>query len=258
MLASVAAAQTTTQASDGNNAWPNRSNEVAQLLQFHEADILGLQEAFIGQIEDIHKQLPSMQWVGVGRDDGRTAGEFSPLFFNQNKFKLLQKGWFWLSETPEKPGLGWDAAYNRICTWLMLKDIKSKSQFMVLNTHFDHIGDKARAESAQLILNKIKQINSKNYPVILMGDFNLSPERQPITLITRELKDAKAISVMKPYGPEGTFNGFQFDSPLTERIDYIFVSDRVEVKKYGVLSDSKNQRYPSDHLPVFVSIDFKK
>ena len=242
---------------DGVNAWPNRSNQVSALLDFHQADIIGLQEALIGQIEDIKTALPKMEWVGVGRDDGQKAGEFSPLFYNSEKFKALKKGWFWLSETPEKPGLGWDAACNRICTWLVLKNKKSDQKFMVFNTHFDHIGTLARNESAKLILRKIKELNTENLPVILMGDFNLTPEKEPISIILKVLADSRSVSKKAPYGPTGTFNDFKFESPLTERIDYIFVSNQIEVKQYGVLSDSYNQHYPSDHLPVFVNLELK-
>jgi len=240
---------------DGINAWPNRSKQVAALLNFHEPDIFGLQEAFIGQIEDLQAQLPKMKWVGVGRDDGKKAGEYSPLFYNAEKYKALKQGWFWLSQTPEKPGLGWDAACNRVCTWIMLETEKKDKQFMVFNTHFDHKGTQARVESAKLILRKIKELNKDNLPVILTGDFNLTPEQPPIAVITKELKDARSISKHEPYGPSGTFNGFDFNSPLKDRIDYVFVNDQVEVKDYAVLSDSKDLRYPSDHLPVFVNLE---
>ncbi|WP_318348729.1 endonuclease/exonuclease/phosphatase family protein [Aquipluma nitroreducens] len=243
---------------DGINAWPNRSKDVVALLDFHKADVFGLQEALISQIEDIKKQLPNMNWVGVGRDDGKKAGEFSPLFYNSKKFKALKSGWFWLSQTPEKPGLGWDAACNRVCTWLLLETDKKDRQFMVFNTHFDHQGVKARTESAKLILRKIKELNSSKLPVILTGDFNLTPEQEPIAVITKELHDSRTVTKEAPYGPNGTFNGFQFNSPLNERIDYVFVNDLVEVKQYGVLTDSKELRYPSDHLPVFVNLELKK
>lgn len=244
-------------ASDGVNAWPNRSSQVAALLSFHQADIFGLQEALIGQIEDIQAQMPQMKWVGVGRDDGEKAGEFSPLFYNSEKFTALKSGGFWLSETPEKPGLGWDAACNRVCSWLLLKENKSKKKFMVFNTHFDHMGVKARTESAKLILRKIKALNPSGFPVILTGDFNLTPEQEPISVITSELRDSRSITKQVAYGPTGTFNGFKFDSPLKDRIDYVFVSNSIEVKRYGVLTDSKDLRYPSDHLPVFVNLELK-
>lgn len=243
---------------DGVNSWPNRSKEVAALLNFHRADVFGLQEALIGQIEDIQSQLPHMNWIGVGRDDGQKSGEYSPIFYNKNKFKVLKSGWFWLSENPSKPGLGWDAACNRICTWALFKTDKKDRQFLFFNTHFDHQGIMARTESAKLILKKIKELNPAKLPVILTGDFNMTPEFEPISVITKELKDSKTISSETPYGPEGTFNGFKFDSPLKDRIDYVFVNNQVVVKQYGVLSDSKNQRYPSDHLPVFVNIELQK
>ncbi|MDP2887967.1 MAG: endonuclease/exonuclease/phosphatase family protein [Bacteroidota bacterium] len=243
--------------SDGVNAWPNRSSQVSALLDFHQAEIFGLQEAFIGQIEDIQADLPKMKWVGVGRDDGEKAGEYSPIFYDSEKFKALKQGGFWLSETPEKPGMGWDAACNRVCTWIILKEHKTGGKFIVLNTHFDHVGNKARSESAKLILRKIKELNTDKLPVILMGDFNLTPDKEPISLITGELKDSREISKKPPYGPEGTFNAFKFDAPMKDRIDYVFVSDDIEVKRYAVLTDSKDQRYPSDHQPVFVSLELK-
>jgi endonuclease/exonuclease/phosphatase family metal-dependent hydrolase len=240
---------------DGINAWPNRSKQVAALLIFHDPDVFGIQEALSGQIEDLQAQLPKMKWVGVGRDDGKKAGEYSPIFYNSEKYKSLKQGWFWLSETPDKPGLGWDAACNRVCTWVLLETEKKDKQFMVFNTHFDHKGTTARVESAKLILRKIKELNKDNLPVILTGDFNLTPEQAPVAVITKELKDSRSISKKPPYGPSGTFNGFDFNSPLKDRIDYVFVSEQVEVKDYAVLSDSKDLRYPSDHLPVFVNLE---
>jgi endonuclease/exonuclease/phosphatase family metal-dependent hydrolase len=238
---------------DGINAWPNRSEKVAALLRFHEADVFGLQEALAGQINDLKKQLPQMKCIGVGRDDGKEAGEFSPVFFDTTKFKLTDFGWFWLSQTPEKPGFGWDAHYNRICTWVILKQ-KNGVQVLVLNTHFDHQGDVARAESAKLIIEKIDELNTRDLPVILMGDFNLTSDAGPIQYIEKRMKDSKLISLEPPYGPEGTFNGFDFNSELKERIDFIFVNKKVSVQKYAVLTDSKDNRYPSDHLPVFTTI----
>ncbi len=244
--------------SDGENAWPRRSDQLIALLQFHQPDIFGLQEALIGQIEDIQNKMPKMKWVGVGRDDGKKKGEFSPIFYNAEKYKPVKQGTFWLSETPTKPGLGWDAACNRVCTWIILETDKKEHRFLAMNTHFDHMGTKARAESAKLILKKIKEINTENLPVILTGDFNMTPDQEPIALISKELSDSRGASKKLPYGPTGTFNGFKFDSPLKDRIDYIFVNDRVEVKRYAVLSDSKDLHYPSDHLPVYVSLELKK
>ena len=241
---------------DGENAWPNRKEMVAQLLKFHEPDIFGLQEALLGQIKYISNALPDYQWIGVGREDGKQEGEYSPLFFNAKKFSLKDNGWFWLAEDCSKPVLGWDAACKRICTWAILADKKSGKKVVALNTHFDHIGDVAREKSAALILQKIKEINTENLPVVLTGDFNLYPDSEPIRVIKEELSDSKELSEQAPYGPEGTFNSFNFNHPLDGRIDYIFVNKKVKVIKYAVLSDSKNQHYPSDHLPVFVTVKF--
>lgn len=241
---------------DGENAWPNRKEMVAQLLKFHEPDIFGLQEAMIGQIEDLKKALPVYDWVGVGRIDGKQAGEYSPIFYNSAKFKLTDEGHFWLADDCTKPGFGWDAACERVCSWVILVNKQSKKKILFLNTHLDHVGNVAREKSTELILKKIKEINSEKLPVILTGDFNLFQETEPIALLKKELLDSKEISEQAPYGPEGTFNSFNFNHPLEKRIDYIFVNEKVKVIKYAVLSDSKNQHYPSDHLPVFVKIKF--
>ena len=243
---------------DGVNAWPNRIEVVTGLLRFHNPDIFGLQEALYGQITDIEKNLPDYEWFGVGRDDGKKAGEFSPVFFKKSEFILLKHGTFWLSETPDKPSKGWDAALNRIVTWGKFQSKVTGKQFIVFNTHFDHRGVEARKESAALIRKKIEAMTYDNaLPAILTGDFNLTPDQEPILLIKKYLSDAREISQEPPYGPAGTFNGFKWDAPLKERIDYIFVNDKVKVLKYAILTDSKDQRYPSDHLPVFAKIQLK-
>jgi endonuclease/exonuclease/phosphatase family metal-dependent hydrolase len=243
---------------DGINAWSKRVDMVNGLLNFHEPDIFGLQEALLSQIEAISEGLPGYEWIGVGRDDGKQAGEFSPLFYNTSKFILIKSGTFWLSETPEKPGLGWDASYNRVVTWGKFKSKVTGKHFLVFNTHFDHRGDEARKNSALLIKKKIEEIGgNQDLPVILTGDFNLEPESEPIALIKTFLKDSHEISETKIYGPFGTFNGFDWNAPLDKRIDYIFTSSSIKVLKYAVISDSKNQRWPSDHLPVFVKLQLK-
>ena len=243
-------------AGDGINAWPNRKYQVTDLLRFHEADIIGLQEALYDQVTDISLQMPGFDQIGVGRDNGKAAGEYSPIFYNSRKYQLKDHGWFWLSETPNVPSMGWDAACKRICTYALLEDYDKRKSMWVFNTHFDHVGDEARINSAKLILQKIDSLNTKNDPVILMGDFNLTPDTKPIAQIETKLTDSKKVTAQVPYGPEGTFNGFDFNSELKERIDYIFVKGKIDVKKYGVLTDSNDRRYPSDHLPVLVEIEF--
>jgi endonuclease/exonuclease/phosphatase family metal-dependent hydrolase len=244
---------------DGINAWPNRIEMVTGLLRFHEADIFGLQEALHGQILDIHKELPEYEWFGVGRDDGEKGGEFSPIFYKKSEFILIKNGTFWLSETPEKPSKGWDAALNRIVTWGHFQSKVTGKQFLVLNTHFDHIGKEARKNSATLIRQQVQEMTKdKNLPVVVTGDLNLTPESEPVVLLKRYLKDSREVSEEPPYGPVGTFNGFKIDADLSSnRIDYIFVRGEISVLKYAALSDFKEHRFPSDHLPVFARVRLK-
>lgn len=240
---------------DGINAWPNRIEMVTGLLKFHEADLFGLQEALHGQILDVQKNMPGFDWFGVGRDDGEKGGEFSPIFYNKSKFILIESGTFWLSETPEKPSKGWDAALNRVVTWGKFKSKVSGKLFYYYNTHFDHRGDEARKKSAEVITKKIREMaGNSGYPVILTGDFNLTPEAEGIANIKKYLRDSREITIAPPYGPTGTFNSFEWNAPMKDRIDYVFVNDRTDVLKYGVLTDSKEMRWPSDHLPVLVKV----
>ncbi len=241
---------------DGENAWPNRKHLVTDLLRFHEADIIGMQEVLYDQLTDISLQMGGFDQIGVGREDGKADGEYSPIFYDSRKYQLKNHGWFWLSETPEKPSMGWDAACKRICTYALFEDYDNRKSFWVFNTHFDHVGEEARINSVRLILQKIDSLNTKDDPVILMGDFNLTPETKPIERIETQFFDSKKVSAQVPYGPEGTFNGFNFNSELKNRIDYIFVKGKLNVQKYGVLTDSYEKRYPSDHLPVLIEIEF--
>ncbi|MDD4224892.1 MAG: endonuclease/exonuclease/phosphatase family protein [Mariniphaga sp.] len=244
---------------DGPNAWPKRTKMVTGILRFHEADIFGLQEALYDQILDIQHDFPGYEWFGAGRDDGEKAGEFSPIFYNKSKFILIKQETFWLSETPEIPSKGWDAALNRVVTWGKFQSKVTGKQFLVLNTHFDHIGMEARKNAAILIRKKIEEMTSnKNLPVILTGDFNLTPDKEPIGLLKKYVRDSFEDSQEPPFGPTGTFNGFKLDADLSSRrIDYIFVYGGIEVLKYATLSNFDDHRFPSDHLPVFVKLQLR-
>ncbi|CAG5073026.1 hypothetical protein DYBT9623_04554 [Dyadobacter sp. CECT 9623] len=238
-------------ANDGVNAWPNRKENVKGLIRFHEFDIFGVQEALIGQIKDV-AELPEFAFIGKGRDDGKEGGEHSSIFYRKDRFKLLKSGDFWLSETPDKPGKGWDATCcNRICSWGKFQDLASKKEFFFFNVHFDHQGVEARKESGKLMVKKINEIAGKA-TTFLTGDFNSTPETEQMKAIQGILNDTHEVTKQPPYGPEGTFNSFQFDAKMDKRIDYIFVSKDIDVLKYGVLTDAKEQRYPSDHQPVVV------
>lgn len=240
---------------EGENSWTTRKPILINQLKFNAPDILGVQEALPNQMKDIDSALVTCNFIGVGRDDGKNEGEYSAIFYKKDLFEVLESSTFWLSETPKKASLGWDAAYNRICTYALFKHLKTDNMFWVFNTHLDHVGVKAQVEGAKLILNKIKQLNIKKLPVILMGDFNMEDTHESIQYISKSLYDSKSVAA-EIVGPLGTFNNYEFDKPVTQRIDYIFLSNDFTVNKYTVLNDSKNGKYPSDHFPVKVEITF--
>lgn len=242
--------------SDGVNAWPLRKDKVIGLLNFHKPDLFGIQEGLPEQVADLAAGLPNFENVGVGRDDGKSAGEHMSIFYRKSRFQKIDWGTFWLNEATDKPGFGWDAVCNRTCTWIKLKDLETKKTFYYFNTHFDHRGRIARVEAAKLILKFMKEINLENLPVVLTGDFNSVKENEPIQILLKELKDTRSICLTTPYGPEGSSGGFEI-KPHTRIIDYIFANDRVNVLRHGILTDSNGQYYHSDHLPVMAEITFK-
>jgi len=242
---------------EGDNSWTNRKPFFINQIKFHEPDILGVQEAMPNQMKDMGELLEDYNHVGVGRDDGKDEGEYSAIFYNKNKFRVLESSTFWLSQTPEQVSMGWDAVCNRICTYALFQDMATGKKFWMFNTHFDHVGVEARKNSAVLIIEKINEINTENHPVILSGDFNMEDTHESIHLIKQKLKDSKDISKLV-FGPLGTFNNFEFDKPVTRRIDFIFVSLDIIVDKYAVLSDSWDCKYPSDHLPVILKLNLSQ
>lgn len=244
---------------DGENRWDKRKYNLAEQIKFYEPDVFGTQEGLRHQLMFLDSALEAYAFVGVGRDDGKEKGEYTAIFYRKDKLNLLKQSSFWLSETPEKVSVGWDAALPRICTYALFEDRESGLKFWVFNTHFDHIGQEARNKSARLILEKIKEFNSENLPVVLMGDLNLEPETEAIQYLSKNLNDSRTVSKKVVLGPEGTFNAFQFTKPLGGRIDYIFTDkSKIEVIKYAVLTDSKDLKYYSDHLPVYVEVKVKK
>ncbi|MEJ5052499.1 endonuclease/exonuclease/phosphatase family protein [Chryseobacterium culicis] len=240
--------------SDKDNAWPKRKQDVADLLTYYHPDYFGVQEALPEQMKDIKTGLKNYDYIGVGRDDGKEKGEFSAIFYDTNKLEVVKSGTFWLSETPEKPSKGWDAALNRICTYVVFKDKKSKKEFLAMNLHFDHVGNVARVKSSELILKKIKELNPKNLPVALSGDFNLTDDSEPIKILSQHMKDTFYHSETKHYGPVGTFTGFNVNEVPKDRIDYIFTQG-FRIKSHRHINDRReNLLYPSDHFPVIVNL----
>lgn len=238
---------------DGENRWDVRKGMITDLIKFYEPDIFGIQEGLAGQMNYLDSTLTNYQHIGIGRDGGK-KGEYSAIFYNKKKFKLIRQSTFWLSDTPDTISIGWDAALKRICTYGLFEEKGSKQKFWVFNTHLDYLGIQARINSAKLIIERIKKLNKDNLPVILTGDFNSDPESEQIKYLSDILNDSKPNADFT-YGNNGTFNNFEFNKSLNERIDYIFTSKTgVKVMKYAVLSDSKNCHYPSDHLPVYAEL----
>src|SRR5688500_2684995 len=243
---------------DGVNAWPNRKQKVADVIRFHKADVVGVQEALLTQLRDLEKLLPGFAWVGVGRTDGKEGGEYSAILYRKNRFRVVASDTFWLSETPETVGSkGWDAAYPRIVTWAKLKDRVSGKTFVHFNTHFDHVGEKARAESSSLILKKAGEIHGKG-PFVVTGDFNVRKDSGAYNTIvtgtpTIKVVDTRFASVNGHFGGDSTFNGFKELEP-GRTIDYIFVRDGIKVLEHGTLSDRWDGLWASDHLPVIAEI----
>ena len=240
---------------DSLNAWPHRRDNAATQVLFHDIQLLGVQEALHGQLEDLAARLQRFRYLGVGRDDGKQKGEYSAIFYDTTRLQPLQSATFWLSLTPEVPGSkSWDAAITRIVTWAKFKDRRNGRIFYAFNTHFDHIGKEARRRSAALLLQKVAAIAGKT-PAIVTGDFNAVPADEPIQLLTEtndplHLTDSKAVSMTPHYGPTGTFNGFGPKEKDNEPIDYIFLKGRWRVKKHATLSQTWEGRFASDHFAV--------
>ena len=244
--------------SDKENSWDYRKEDALALMSYYHPDYFGVQEAVPQQMDDIKTSLKDYDYVGVGRDDGKNQGEYSAIFYDKNKLEVLKSGTFWLSETPEKPSKGWDAAYNRVCTYAFFKIKKSGKKFLAMNLHFDHVGDVARVNSSKLILEKIKELNPQNLPLTLTGDFNLTDDTEPIKIISQSLDNVFYHSRKPHYGPVGTFTAFDVNTVLKVRIDYIFVKG-FEVQSNRTINDRReNLLYPSDHYPILAEISFKK
>lgn len=260
------------------DGWAVRCPVIAKLIRFHDFHIFGTQEGFKRQLEELKAQLPGYEYTGVAREDGKEAGEHSAIFYDTTMFELLDKGDFWLSETPDRPGLGWDAACVRICSWGKFRHKESGKVFQFYNLHLDHVGRKARVESVGLVIRKMKEAGME-LPTFLTGDFNVDQNDELYDVLSASgfLNDSYSKAAFV-YAPNGTFNAYRTEGYTESRIDHIFVSDNVVVEKYGVLTDTYRtpdgegremkakdfpeemrlsayrSRVPSDHYPVKIKV----
>lgn len=235
------------------NGWLQRRPLVVSLIRHYSPDLLGIQEAMKHQLDYLLEHLPEYEFIGVARDDGKEKGEYSAILYKKERYELKENNTFWLSETPDKPSKSWDAALPRIVTWGAFKDKKTQEEFYYFNTHFDHIGTEAREQSAKLILKKIDAIAGDG-PVILTGDFNVTPDTKPYAVLAEALADSRESSTKPPYGPEGTFSGFELKPTGNFRqIDFIFVRG-LKVSVHETIADFFDDKFPSDHLPVMAEV----
>jgi len=272
--------QNSNDAKEGNG-WERRLPAICNLVQYHDFDIWGAQEVLYGQLGDLLGCLSDYTYVGVGRDDGKTKGEYAPIFWKKDKFDLLDSGHFWLAEDPTYPNKGWDAALPRICTWGHFREKEEGTLFWFFNLHMDHRGVVAREKSAALVLEKIREMTHSE-AVILTGDFNVDQTHANYSVIQSSgiLVDAYETAALR-YAPTGTFNNFDINLKTNSRIDHIFLSPGLRVDRYGLLTDfyfstldaavdsiksanfpdevsliKHRARLPSDHNPVVVTVNF--
>ncbi|GEO06261.1 endonuclease [Adhaeribacter aerolatus] len=245
---------------DSINVWDNRKDKVAALMKYHQADLIGVQEAVISQIKDLEARLPDFAWYGVARMDGKEDGEFSAIYYRKSRFKLLDSGTFWYSETPNIPGSkSWDAYFPRVASWVKLKDLRSGRTLFHFNTHYDHRGSFTREKSSEILVKQVAKI-AGNLPVLITGDFNTTETSKPYQILVNNtgLFDAKSISKTPHYGPAGSSSGFWVKNPVRARIDYIFVNKPVQVLQHAILTDQQDGRYFSDHLAVIAEVVINK
>lgn len=236
---------------DGMNVWENRRETVASLLKEENADFVGLQEVVYPQLQDLVEALKGYDHIGVGRKDGKTKGEYSPIFYQKEKYKLLESNTFWLSETPETVSKGWDASLERICTYGLFQNRMTQEKIWVFNTHFDHRGVVARAKSIDLITEKVKALNQENLPLIITGDFNLTLDQAPIQKMQSDFEDVqKNLATSDPY--YGTSNSFNTEKVSKKRIDYIFIKGLKALNAQHLYKKTPMGGWASDHHPVIV------
>lgn len=243
---------------DGPDYWDNRREAVVRMVEDVKPDVMGIQEGLAPQVAFLDSALTGYSYVGVGRDDGFRAGEYAAVFYNDSLYTPVEDGHFWLSETPDSAGLGWDAVCIRIATWVKLKEKATGREFLVFNTHFDHIGVVARQESAKLLLNRVHAFGD-SIPAVIMGDFNFpvtDPSLAPL-VNAPTFTEVRGSDAVKPQGdslPPVTYRGFGHGEP-GELIDHIFCQGFVP-QTYEVITSGYGVPYLSDHMPVLAVLKY--
>jgi endonuclease/exonuclease/phosphatase family metal-dependent hydrolase len=241
---------------DGPNNWKLRKAELVGQIKTLHPHIICIQEGLINQVQYIDSCLTDFTYVGVGREDGISSGEFAAIFIDTSKFSIIKSGNFWLSETHEKPSKGWDADHKRICTWVKILNKSNSKSLWVFNTHFDHAGQKARKESSKLIASEVNNLVSIDDAIVIAGDLNCSPKDNALKPLFKEFNDSYRTAENVKFQHKGTFNNFDKNYIPDERIDYILIKN-LKVKKYEHRYDTRIDGYFfSDHLPVIVDAYF--
>lgn len=245
---------------DSLNSWKYRKEATCKFIAENQLEIVGMQEVLCHQLEDLKQALPGYAAIGVGREDGKQAGEYAPLLYREDRFEVLDSNTFWLSQYPDSIGfIGWDGACTRIATWAKFKEKQSGRIFMAVNTHFDHVGTEARRKGALLIIDRIKEIVG-DQPAILTGDFNVNNQSEAYRTLTTNaypLYDSYCIAEEKA-GVGYTFHGFgRIPVAEREKIDFIFVSKGIRVLKMDIPEEGQDgSGYLSDHNPVVAELEF--
>ena len=238
---------------DGENSWEYRKPATTAMIEEMNPDIFGVQEAFAEQVQFINETCPEYASVGVGREDGVSAGEHMSIFYKKDAIELLDWGTYWLSETPDQPSKGWDAACYRTATWTKLKVIATGQEFFYVNTHLDHIGIEARKNGLALIVSKIGEMNpDSKLPMILTGDFNVFPDNTGLVDLDKIMKSARVYA--EDSDTKGSYNGWGTASDI---IDYIYYAGFDKCLDFKVLDQTfANTPFISDHYPVVADLKF--
>ena len=239
---------------DGENIWDNRKPATIAMLEDVRPDVFGVQEALAHQIEYIAQNAPLYDNVGVGREDGESSGEHMSIFWNKETIEMLEWGTYWLSETPEVPSFGWDAACKRTATWALMKDKKTGKKFYFVNTHLDHKGREAQKNGLKLIIDRIASINPQGYPMILTGDFNVKPNDSVLTDLDKIMQCTRKVALVTDN--HNTFNGWG-KAKSDSVIDYIYFSGFSRCVEYQtVTKEYGGRKFISDHFPIISTLVF--